>query len=108
MTLSLTVPAAKHAENPCAVPDRVKAHVKDSVAVVKIPLFPGKLGIDFAEQVREVFDAQLNGAQRLVLDLRGNPGGGVGCSALDEPIDAKQETGWFQLRPDIGRSWLRP
>jgi hypothetical protein len=34
VTLSLTVPVAKHAENPCAVQDRVKAHVKDDIAVV--------------------------------------------------------------------------
>jgi C-terminal processing protease CtpA/Prc len=97
MTLSLTVPAAKHAENPCAVPDRVKAHVKDSVAVVKIPLFPGKLGIDFAEQVREVFDAQLNGAQRLVLDLRGNPGGGVGCLRLMSLLTPSKKPVGFSL-----------
>lgn len=80
--VTMTVPAAKHAENPCAVPDRIKAQVTDGVAVVRIPLFPGKLGIDFAEQVREVFEAQLSGAKRLVVDLRGNPGGGVGCLRL--------------------------
>jgi C-terminal processing protease CtpA/Prc len=80
--VTVAVPAAKHAENPCAVPDRVKAHTNDGVAVVRIPLFPGKLGIDFAEQVREVFDAQLSSAKRLVVDLRGNPGGGVGCLRL--------------------------
>lgn len=78
----IAIPIAKHAENPCAVPDRVKVELLDGVAIAKIPLFPGKLGIDFAAQVSQVFDSQLKMADRLVLDLRGNPGGGVGCLRL--------------------------
>ena len=81
-TFSIEVPVAKHSENPCAVPDHVSSDVKDGVAIVKIPLFRGKLGIDFAQKVVEEFDSRLNGADRLVLDLRGNPGGGVGCLRL--------------------------
>ncbi len=80
--LTLTTPIAKYAENPSASPDHVRAELKDGVAIVKIPLFQGKLGIDFAKQVSHVFDFQVNGADRLVLDLRGNPGGGAGCLRL--------------------------
>ena len=80
--MTISIPVAKHAENPCAIPDRVRVEMIDGVAVVKIPLFPGKLGIDFAAQVSEVFDSQLKSVDRLVLDLRGNPGGGLGCLRL--------------------------
>ena len=80
--VTIAIPASKHAENPCAVPDHVKAEVSDGVSVVRIPLFPGKLGIDFASQVSRVFDSVLQAADRLVLDLRGNPGGGLGCLRL--------------------------
>jgi C-terminal processing protease CtpA/Prc len=80
--VTISIPIAKHAENPCAVPDRVRVEMIDGVPVVKIPLFPGKLGIDFAAQVSEVFDSQLKSVDRLVLDLRGNPGGGLGCLRL--------------------------
>jgi C-terminal processing protease CtpA/Prc len=80
--VTISIPVAKHSENPCAVPDRVRVEMIDGVAVVKIPLFPGKLGIDFAAQVSEVFDSQLKSVDRLVLDLRGNPGGGLGCLRL--------------------------
>jgi PDZ domain len=76
--LSISVPDAKHKENPCAVPDAVKAYASDGVPVIKIPLFPGKLGIDFARELSSVFECRVNGADRIVLDLRGNPGGGVG------------------------------
>ena len=65
-------------ENPCAVPDPVKISTVEGVPVVKVPLFPGQLGIDFARDVSRVFDSQVNGAKSLVLDLRGNPGGGLG------------------------------
>jgi carboxyl-terminal processing protease len=80
--LIILVPGAKHKENPCAVPDSVRAHMSDGVAVMKIPLFPGKLGIDFARDLSDAFERHVNGTDRLVLDLRGNPGGGVGCLRL--------------------------
>lgn len=77
-TLFISAPDAKHNENPCAVPDTVAVEVRDGIAIVKIPLFPGKLGIDFARQVSAVFDKRVNEIEHLILDLRGNPGGGVG------------------------------
>ena len=88
--VTIAAPAAKHAENPCAVPDRVKARIDDGVAIAKIPLFQGKLGIDFARQVQEVFDSTLAKADRLVLDLRGNPGGGLGCLRVMSVLTAEK------------------
>lgn len=76
--VAISVPDAKHKENPCAVPDAVKAEIRDRVAVVKVPLFPGKIGIDFARELSSAFEKRINGLDRLVLDLRGNPGGGIG------------------------------
>lgn len=38
--LAISVPDAKHKENPCAVPDAVKAYASDGVPVIKVPLFP--------------------------------------------------------------------
>ena len=95
--ITIAVPAAKHAENPCAVPDRVKAEVRDGVAIVKIPLFPGKLGIAFAAQVSQVFNTTLASADRLVLDLRGNPGGGLGCLRLMSMLIAEKKPIGFSV-----------
>jgi carboxyl-terminal processing protease len=88
--VTITTPAVKHSENPCAVPDRVKARIDDGVAIAKIPLFQGKLGIDFAKQVTDVFDSTLLKADRLVLDLRGNPGGGLGCLRVMSVLTAEK------------------
>lgn len=76
--VEISAPDPKHKENPCAVPYTVNTETRDGVAVVKIPLFPGKLGIDFARELSSVFEKHVNGAGRLILDLRGNPGGGIG------------------------------
>src|SRR5258708_37408003 len=48
------------------------------IAIVKISLFPGRIGIDFGNALSHLFRDRLAGAERLVLDLRGNPGGGIG------------------------------
>jgi carboxyl-terminal processing protease len=94
--LTISVPDAKHKENPCAVPDAVRAHISDGVAVMTIPLFPGKLGIDFARDLSDAFE-NLNGADRLVLDLRGNPGGGVGCLRLMSFLAPEKKPVGFSL-----------
>jgi C-terminal processing protease CtpA/Prc len=93
----LSVPDPKHKENPCAVPKTLTADVNDSVAIVKIPLFPGKLGMDFARDVTAVFDKRVNGADRLVLDLRGNPGGGAGCLRLMSLLTSDKKPVGFSL-----------
>ena len=81
-SVRLIAPAAKHRGNPCAEPEMITVQFQDGVAIAKVPLFPGKLGIDFAAKITEVFGTTLAKAERLVLDLRGNPGGGVGCLRL--------------------------
>ena len=50
----------------------------DRIAIVTISLFPGKIAIDFANALSHLFRGRLAGAEGLVLDLRGNPGGGIG------------------------------
>lgn len=76
--VAISAPDAKHKENPCAVPGAVQVEIRDKVAVVKVPLFPGKIGIDFAHELSAAFEKRVNGVEFLVLDLRGNPGGGIG------------------------------
>ena len=56
--------------------------MNDGVGILKVSLFPGKLGIDFARQVSAAVDTTLKHAEALVVDMRGNPGGGVGCLRL--------------------------
>ena len=54
----------------------------DGVAYLRVSLFPGKIGIDFANEVDSLFRGRLAGASQLIIDLRGNPGGGIGGLTL--------------------------
>ena len=45
---------------------------------LKVAMFPGTIGVDVANQISEGV-AQLGAAERLIIDLRGNTGGGIGA-----------------------------
>lgn len=80
--ITVITPKAKHRDNPAAEPRSAVVSVKDGLGVLKVSLFPGKLGIDFAREISRAVATELSGVDRLVLDLRGNPGGGIGCLRL--------------------------
>src|SRR6266700_7368405 len=77
--LDLATPEPKYKDNPYSEPDSVTAAMAaESLGAVKVSLFPGKIGIDFANHVDAVFREKIPNVKRLVIDLRGNPGGGIG------------------------------
>jgi len=77
--LELRTPAPKYKDNPYAEPESAAARTVDgAIGLLKVSLFPGKIGIDFAHRLDSLFSDELKNADRLVIDLRGNPGGGVG------------------------------
>jgi len=77
--LDLNTPSPKYKDNPYSEPSSVVGHfIQDGIAVVKVSLFPGKIGIDFANALTHLFQGKLATADRLLIDLRGNPGGGIG------------------------------
>ena len=77
-TITVSTPKAKHRDNPASEPRAVVASVQDGVGVLKVSLFPGKLGIDFAQDVTNAIEGELKNVDALIIDLRGNPGGGIG------------------------------
>jgi carboxyl-terminal processing protease len=77
--IDLATQKPKYRSNPYSEPKSVAASlIGGSIANLKISLFPGMVGIDFANEVTAAFERQFNGASRLLIDLRGNPGGGIG------------------------------
>jgi C-terminal processing protease CtpA/Prc len=76
--LNLKTPAPKYKDNPYSEPSVTGTMTPDRIAIVKVSLFPGRIGIDFANAVSHLFRDRLAGAEGLLLDLRGNPGGGIG------------------------------
>jgi C-terminal processing protease CtpA/Prc len=73
----------KYRDNPYTEPQSIRATLSsDRLARLKISLFPGQIGIDFSNKLTETFSGTLADATRLLIDLRGNPGGGVGALRL--------------------------
>jgi hypothetical protein len=53
-----------------------------NVAYLRVRLFPGAIGIDFANELDAIFGGRFKNAERLVIDMRGNPGSGIGGLTL--------------------------
>ncbi len=82
VSLTLGTPEPKYKDNPYAEPTALYAEAKPGgIDCLKVSLFPGKIGIDFANQLDALFGNQLK-SDRLIIDLRGNPGGGIGGLTL--------------------------
>jgi carboxyl-terminal processing protease len=98
VTLETDVP--DYRDNPYSEPTALIAEFLPSgIAYLKVSLFPGKIGIDFANELDSIFSGKFANAERLIIDLRGNPGGGIGGLTL-----------MSYLTPDrvpIGYSWNR-
>ena len=97
-TLETATPRYK--DNPYSEPAALTAKfLPNGIAYLKVSLFPGKIGIDFAKELDSIFSGKFANAERLIIDLRGNPGGGIGGLTL-----------MSYLTPDrvpIGYSWNR-
>ena len=105
--LDLATQDPKYKDNPYSEPDSVTAKMaSDSLGAVKVSLFPGKIGIDFANHVDAVFRDKIPNVKRLVIDLRGNPGGGIGGLHLMSYLTpSKVPVGYSLDRPTAERGY---
>jgi carboxyl-terminal processing protease len=81
-TATLSIPSSKERQRPIVVPEQVvsASKVADGIGLIRVSMFPGVLGMNVARDInRAVADL---GCARLVIDLRGNTGGGIGCVRL--------------------------
>lgn len=79
---TVAVPGSKEKKRPIVVPDQVVTATKldDGAGLIRVSMFPGGLGMDVARDMsRAVVDLA---SDRLIVDLRGNTGGGIGCLRL--------------------------
>jgi carboxyl-terminal processing protease len=68
----------KNKKRPMALPRSVAhSRLEGSIGLIKVTMFPGAVGIDFAKEIDEVI-CDLQDCTRLIIDLRGNTGGGIG------------------------------
>jgi carboxyl-terminal processing protease len=81
-TLNITIPNPRTRRQPYAEPRAVSFRKLDGrIGCIKATIFPGLLGIDVARELDAAF-AGLSGCDRLIVDLRGNLGGGLGLLRL--------------------------
>ena len=81
-TSTLVIPKPKDKGRPLIVPEQVvtASRLRDGIGLIRVSMFPGMLGMDVARDMsRAVADL---GCDRLIYDLRGNTGGGIGCLRL--------------------------
>ena len=79
-------------------PTLVKAKRLDhDLGYLKVAMFPGTIGVDVANQVSAAA-AELEGTKGLVLDLRGNTGGGVGSLRVMSLLTPNKIPVGFSLR----------
>jgi carboxyl-terminal processing protease len=80
---SLRTGEAKYKDNPYSdLKALTTSTLEDGIAYLRVSLFPGKIGIDFANELDGLFQGKFALADRLIIDLRGNPGGGIGGLTL--------------------------
>jgi C-terminal processing protease CtpA/Prc len=76
------------------------AMVAPGIALLRVTYFPGELGIGFANALDPVMKSlKQNGANRLIIDLRGNIGGGLGLARLASYLCPGQIPIGYSLTP---------
>lgn len=82
LTLKVQVPAPRSRKQPYSEPKPVIfSKLAENVGYLKVSILPGLLGLDVARQI-DGGVAALSDCDRLILDLRGHLGGGLGVLRL--------------------------
>jgi C-terminal processing protease CtpA/Prc len=104
----LQLPVPKSKKHPVTAPDPVHAEkLTDEIGLLKVAMFPGVVGIDVAKDIDRGI-ASLNGCSRLIVDLRGNTGGGIGGLRLMSYLTpGKLEVGYSLTRKRRERGYRR-
>src|ERR1700727_1608082 len=77
-SVKVQMPVPKLKPHPVHAPKAVHAEkLSDEIGMLKVAMFPGVIGIDVAKDIDRAIES-LDGCNRLIVDLRGNTGGGIG------------------------------
>lgn len=97
--VNVQLPMPKSQKHPVTAPQTVHAKkLTDDIGLLKVAMFPGAIGIDVAKDIDRGIVA-LDGCSRLIVDLRGNTGGGIGGLRLMSYLTpGKLEVGYSLTR----------
>lgn len=100
----LAIPGSREKKRPIVVPDQVVSarNLDSDVGYIRVSMFPGVLGIDVARDISRAV-AEL-GRDRLIVDLRGNTGGGIGCLRLMSHLCADRRGVGYSVGRKLARS----
>lgn len=83
LNLTLHTASPKYKDNPYSEPAALTTGTRTgNIAYLRVSMFPGAIGIDFANELDSIFAGRFKNVDRLIIDMRGNPGGGIGGLAL--------------------------
>ena len=104
----LNVPSPRSKSHPVIVPKAVLcSQLPDGIGWLKVTMFPGAVGIDLAHMLDTAI-AHLKDSTRLIVDLRGNTGGGIGGLRLMSYLTpGKKEVGYSLTRARKEKGYVR-
>ncbi len=105
---TLNVPSPRSKSHPVIVPKAVLcSQLPDGIGWLKVTMFPGAVGIDLAHMFDTAL-AHLRDSTRLIVDLRGNTGGGIGGLRLMSYLTpGKTEVGYSLTRSRKEKGYAR-
>jgi carboxyl-terminal processing protease len=102
-TATLTIPGSKEKQRPIVVPEKVvtASTLPGGTGLIRVSMFPGVLGMDVARDIsRAIADL---GCDQLVIDLRGNTGGGIGCLRVMSHLCADRRGVGYSVSREVAR-----
>jgi C-terminal processing protease CtpA/Prc len=106
--VQVQLPMPKSKKHPVTTPETVRTEkLSDEIGWLKVAMFPGAVGIDVAKDIDHGI-ASLEGCSRLIVDLRGNTGGGIGGLRLMSYLTpGKVEVGYSLTRKRRERGYRK-
>jgi len=107
-TVKVQLPIPRSKKHPVSAPKAVRTErLSYEMGLLKVAMFPGAVGIDVAKDIDSGI-ASLEGCSRLIVDLRGNTGGGIGGLRLMSYLTpGKLEVGYSLTRKRRERGYRR-
>ena len=105
---TLQVPNPRSKSHPVIIPKAVVvSQLPEGIGWLKVTMFPGAVGIDLAHMLDSAF-THLKDSTRLIVDLRGNTGGGIGGLRLMSYLTpGKKEVGYSLTRARKEKGYAR-
>lgn len=109
LRLGFKTATPKYKDNPYSEPDALTAGAQtNNTAYLRVSLFPGAIGIDFANELDSIFAGRFKNADRLIIDMRGNPGGGIGGLTLMSYLTPDRRAIGYSKSRDMALSKIPP